>query len=89
MKISEKILNAWKKNRTRGDIRRLIEYTKASKPTIIKAVNHGEASAEIILKISKFYSEKKSLTPQEIESRALNLISNATTGQNLRRTAVN
>ncbi|MGN6247372.1 MAG: hypothetical protein ACTHNG_03390 [Ginsengibacter sp.] len=75
MKISEKIMNAWAEKRTRGDIRKLIAYTKASKPTIIRAINHGEANENIILKISRYYSEKES--PQDIESKALNLFSDA------------
>ncbi|MDQ2718211.1 MAG: hypothetical protein M3Z26_00415 [Bacteroidota bacterium] len=90
MKISAKLIKAWNEKRTRGDIRRLTEYTKASKPTIIKAVTHGEATEAIILKISIFYSEKKLATPQEIELKALNIISNAKAArQNIRTTSIN
>ncbi|MGN6802378.1 MAG: hypothetical protein ACTHJN_10755 [Ginsengibacter sp.] len=82
MKISEKIMKAWSEKRTRGDVSRLTNYTKASKPTIIRALNHGEASESIILKISRFYSEKKLATPEEIESEALKLFAHGQSGQN-------
>ena len=74
MKISTKLLKAWNERRTRGDIPLLIKYTSASKPTIIKAIKHGQGNEEIILKISSFYSERK--TGKDIQSKALNLLSN-------------
>ena len=76
MKVSSKLLNTWSAMRTRGDLKRLISYTEKSKPTIIKALKHGEASEKVILKISRFYSEKEITTPEEIELQALNLFSN-------------
>ena len=76
MEISSTILKAWNVKRTRGDVARLTEYTKASKPTIIKAINNGQGSEKMILKISRYYSEKKVSTPKEIESQALNILSN-------------
>lgn len=88
MKVSEKIIKAWNEKRTRGDIKRLMAYTNASKPTVIKALTHREATPEIILKISEFYSEKIILTPEDVEIKALKLISNATK-QIIRRPAVN
>ena len=80
MKVSETLLKAWQQKRTRGDVRRLVEYTNTSKPTIINAITHGRASEEIILKISLYYSEKA--TAQEINSKALNLIYDAETTAN-------
>lgn len=80
MKISGQLLKAWRQKRTRGDIRSLVEYTQCSKPTIIKALTHGHANEEIILKISEYYSEKPST--QEIHSKALNLVSNGKAAKN-------
>lgn len=80
MQISTQLLEAWKERRTRGDIRRLVVYTQASKPTIIRAIKHGQANEEIILKISRFYSEK--ISAEDIQSQALNLLSNAKTEEN-------
>ena len=80
MKISSKLLKAWRVKRSRGDVSRLVTYVKASKPTIIKAINHGEASEKIILKISRFYSEKR--TVKDIELKALNIVLNAKSGKN-------
>ena len=82
MKISTKILKVWSEKRTRGDIKRLKAYTNASKPTIIKAFKDGEANEEIILRISRFYSEKKLSTPKEIESKALKLLADGKAGKN-------
>jgi len=75
MKIPVKILRLWTKKHSRGDVSRLTHFTKASKPTIIKALRHGEANGEIILKISKYYSEKQ---PDEIENKALKMFTNGT-----------
>lgn len=80
MKISNRLMKAWQEKRTRGDIRRLVEYTQTSKPTIIKALNHGHATEKIILKISQFYSEKASV--QDINTKALNLIYDGKTAEN-------
>lgn len=81
MKISSKLLKAWSAKRTRGDIPRLVEFANASKPTIIKALKHGQGNEQIILKISRFYSERN--TQKEIESTALNLISNVKARENI------
>ena len=78
MKIPAKIFRLWCEKHSRGDVARLVNFTKASKPTIIKALRHGEASEENILKISKYYSEKKLATEKEIESRALKLLTHGT-----------
>ena len=79
MKIPTKIFRLWCEKHSRGDVLRLVKFTKASKPTIIKAIRHGEASEENILKISKYYSEKKVASEKEIESKALKLLINGTT----------
>ena len=73
-------MKLWNAKRTRGDIQQLVIYTKTSKPTILKAIKHGQGSEKIILKISRFYSEKK--TKKDIEFKALNLASNAKAGKN-------
>lgn len=80
MKISGTLLKAWQQKRTRGDIRRLVEYTQASKPTIIKALTHGYGNEEIVLKISQFYSKKASV--QDIHSKALKLVTNGKAAEN-------
>ena len=81
MQISPQLLKAWSEKRTRGDISRLVTFTESSKPTVIRAIKHGQGNEEIILKISQFYSEKKS--KKEIQSTALNLVSNGQTGKNI------
>lgn len=80
MEISTTLLSAWRQKRTHGDIRRLVEYTGASKPTVIKALRHGRASPEMILKISQFYSEK--VSAQDVYSTALNILSNGKATKN-------
>ena len=80
MEVPHKILKAWNSKRSRGDVAKLVSQTKLSKPTIIKAINHGQASEKIILKICRFYSEKKILTPKEFETQALILL-NGNDGQ--------
>ena len=82
MKIPTKILKLWDKKHSRGDVSRLILFTKASKPTIIKAIRHGHANEEIILKISQYYSEKKTTAQEEIVIKALKLFTNGTTQNN-------
>lgn len=76
MKIPQQILRVWNKKHSRGDVSRLIYFTKVSKPTIIKAIRHGEANEEMILKISRYYSEKKTTERQEIIKQALKMLSN-------------
>jgi hypothetical protein len=81
MKISPKLLRVWNEKRTRGDIPRLMAFTQVSKPTIIRAIKHGQGNEEIVLKISQFFSEKE--TEKDIESKALNLLINGTTAKNI------
>ena len=76
MKIPQQILEVWHRKHSRGDVSRLIDFTKVSKPTIIKALRRGEANEEIILKISRYYSEKKATSQQDIIKQALKLLSN-------------
>ena len=76
MKIPEKIFKIWSKKHSRGDVSRLVQFTNVSKPTIIKAIKHGEANEKNILKISEYYSEKKTTTQKEIELKALKLFQN-------------
>ena len=66
MKISEKILSVWSENHSYGDV---------SKPTIIKAIKHGHGSEEVILKISRYYSEKI----RKVEGKALKMFSHGKT----------
>lgn len=82
MKISTKLLKHWAKKHSRGDVSRLTHHTKVSKPTIIKALKHGEANEEIILKISQYYSEKKPAFQKEIEIKALKMFSHGTQKNN-------
>ena len=79
MKIPTKIFRLWCEKHSRGDVARLVNFTKASKPTIIKALRHGQASEENILKISEYYSEKKMATEKEIETQALKMLTDGTT----------
>ena len=76
MKIPTKLLKIWCSKHSRGDVSRLISFANASKPTIIKAIKHGEANEEIILKISKYYSEKKIITEKEIAVKAFKIFEN-------------
>lgn len=76
MKIPQQILKVWNKKHSRGDVSRLIDFTKVSKPTIIKAIRHGQANNEMILKISRYYSEKKTTGQHEIIRQALKILSN-------------
>lgn len=75
MKISEKILSIWSENHSYGDVSKLMDFTNVSKPTIIKAIKHGRASEEVILKISKYYSEKI----REVEVESLKMFSHGKT----------
>ena len=79
MKIPQQILRVWNKKHSRGDVSRLIHFTEASKPTIIKALRHGQANEEIILKISRYYSEKKTTGQQDIIKQALKMLSDEPT----------
>ena len=79
MKIPQQILKVWNKKHSRGDVSRLIHFTQVSKPTIIKAIRHGKANEEIILKISRYYSEKKTTGQQDIIREALKMLSHEPT----------
>ena len=79
MKIPQQILKVWNKKHSRGDVSRLIHFTRVSKPTIIKALRHGQANEEIILKISRYYSEKKTTGQQDIIKQALKMLSDEPT----------
>ena len=79
MKIPQQILRIWNKKHSRGDVSRLIHYTQVSKPTIIKAIRHGQANEEMILKISRYYSEKKTTVEQDIIREALKMLSDEPT----------
>jgi len=79
MKIPQQILRVWNKKHSRGDVSRLIHFTQVSKPTIIKAIRHGQANEEMILKISRFYSEKKITVEQDIIREALKMLSDEPT----------
>ena len=75
MKIPKQILRIWNKKHSRGDVSRLILFTQRSKPTIIKALRHGHANEEIILKISRYYSEKKTTGQRDIIRESLKMLS--------------
>ena len=79
MKIPQQILRIWNKKHSRGDVSRLIHFTQVSKPTIIKAIRHGQANEDTILKISRYYSEKKITGRQEIIKEALKMLSDEST----------
>ena len=79
MKIPQQILRIWNKKHSRGDVLRLIHFTQVSKPTIIKAIRHGQANEDTILKISRYYSEKKITGRQEIIKEALKMLSDEST----------
>ena len=79
MKIPQQILRIWNKKHSRGDVSRLIQFTQVSKPTIIKAIRHGQANEEMILKISRYYSEKKTTVEQDIIRQALKMLSDEPT----------
>ena len=79
MKIPQQILKVWNKKHSRGDVSRLIHFTQVSKPTIIKAIRPGQANEEMILKISRYYSEKKTTVEQDIIREALKMLSDEPT----------
>jgi hypothetical protein len=74
MVVPAKIMKEWIRRRSRGDVANLTRFTNLSKPTIIKAVNHGTASEDIILNICRYYSQKITLTVKEIENQGLTLL---------------
>lgn len=82
MNIPPKIFKLWLKKHSRGDVSKLVDFTKASKPTIIKAIRHGHANEKIILKISEYYSEKQTPSRKDIEIKALKLLENGSEKNN-------
>ncbi len=72
--IPQIVRENWQARHSRGDEKRIQESTKLSRPTISKALNHGYASYETIVKICAFYSTKKVLTIQDIEDEALKIL---------------
>lgn len=73
MEVPISVMNEWKNRKKRGDISAIHQATGMSRVTINKALN-GRASAEVILKISEYYSSKEIITPQEIEAAALRMM---------------
>ncbi len=63
----------WKEKQTRGDVKRLVSFTKKSKPVIIRALNRGMASVELILKISTYFAGKPDSILQ-VEQKALKIL---------------
>lgn len=74
IKVPAKVLDVWKKKQSRGDIQKLVKLLSLSKPTIIQAVKHGQASSDLILKISRYYSKKEQPTVRELETKALEIM---------------
>ena len=72
-KVPASVFSAWEKRKSRGDVANLIAETGFSKPTIIQALKHGKASQELILDISKYFSEKET-NFLEIEKQALAIL---------------
>ena len=72
-KVPNSVFTAWKKLKSRGDVANLIVETGFSKPTIIQALKHGKASQELILNISRYFSEKES-NFLEVEKKALAIL---------------
>lgn len=58
MKVSKDILKDWKENLDSGDKKKLVEYCDYSHPMITEAFE-GNASEDLIIKINKFFEEKK------------------------------
>lgn len=72
--VPAEIFKLWTEKKSRGDVTKLMEFTSLSKPIIIRALKHGYASPELILSISKYFSQKKSYSLQEIEHQALKIL---------------
>lgn len=52
MTVPKTVFAQWKERKSRGDLINLHKETKLSRPTINKALNHGFASPETIMKIT-------------------------------------
>lgn len=74
IKVPAKVLDAWRKKQSRGDIQKLVKLLNLSKPTIIQAIKHGQAGNDLILKISRYYSRKEWPTTREVERKALQIM---------------
>ena len=73
-KVPEKVIRIWKQKQSRGDVARLTTYTGLSKPTIIKALRHGIAQPELVLKISRYFSKKPLASTAHLEQKALDIL---------------
>ena len=76
MRVPEVVLKEWLSRKQRGDISAIHRLTGFSRVTINKALSNGNASAEVILEISKYYSDKEIVTPQEVEAQAMKILKN-------------
>jgi hypothetical protein len=73
-KVPQKVKSIWDEKKRRGDVARLTAYTGLSKPTIIKALRHGIARPELVLKISKYFSKQPLTNPLHLEQKALDIL---------------
>ncbi|MBX3241416.1 MAG: hypothetical protein KIT80_18035 [Chitinophagaceae bacterium] len=73
IRISGKLLKEWNKRQLYGDVKKLTDYTGFSKPVIIRALKKGEARAEVILKISRFFAQRDHY-PDDISKQALEML---------------
>lgn len=75
MEVPKAVLEEWHRRKKRGDISAINKSIGLSRVTITKAINQGKASADVILKISEYYSDKEiTITPQELEEKALQIL---------------
>jgi hypothetical protein len=58
MTVPERNHTKWLKNFDQGDIKKLVEFTRRSQPTITKAIRRKEADLDLILKIDEFFAIK-------------------------------
>ncbi|MEX6688867.1 hypothetical protein QTN47_15270 [Danxiaibacter flavus] len=71
--VPDSVYAIWKEKQTRGDVKKLVTYTRKSKPVIIRALNKQMASVELILKISTYFSHKPD-AGQQVEQIALQIL---------------
>lgn len=74
MNVPKTVFDQWEQRKSRGDLVNIHKATKLSRPTVNKALKNGIASPETILKISAYYSKKKSVQPKDIEAEALQIL---------------
>ena len=72
--VPAKVFSAWKEKKSRGDVAKLMAFTGLSKPVIIKALKHGQAKPELVLKISRYYSKKPLQTAEHLEEKAMAIL---------------